>query len=547
MSTVITEDEPGRPSDPLRAAARRQGPRWQSEQQRRIAFRTGAVLASITLFTALYYQARSVAVHSDGAGYVLQARDMLHGNLFLHGWTTSDVTYLTTELPWYMLVEVIRGVNGSTVPTVAALNYTLIVILSVLAATGGSTGRERWIRGGLVAAALIAPAAGGVTAATELTSPDHFGTGVPVMAVYVLFDRAGKRRAVPYAVGALLVLFGIGDQLVLLVAAIPLALVAAARFLRPGPDRRFDGELALCAGAATPISLGLVALIHALGGLSSINPQFTLIDPSDIVPHAKLTGQCVLMLFSADFSGLPPGIKLASACYHLLAVAVAGYGVVAVLARLLARSRTRMEEAMVVGIVINLAAFMFTSLSTGDTLMGREISLVLPLAAVLGARVVGSRLAGFRWTPVGVACCVALSALSLTVHATAPRAKPEAQDVSSWLLAHKFHHGLGGYWRASIITMTTGDRVQVRGVVGAFGKIAADTWETRSQWYDPATNTANFLVIDNRPTMAGYGTELDALATFGKPIQRVVFKDGLVLIYDHDIMPQLQPPPPPPS
>ena len=30
---------------------------------------------------------------------------MLHGNLLLHGWTLSDTSFNTTELPQYMLLE----------------------------------------------------------------------------------------------------------------------------------------------------------------------------------------------------------------------------------------------------------------------------------------------------------------------------------------------------------------------------------------------------------------------------------------------------------
>jgi hypothetical protein len=41
----------------------------------------------------------TVAATSDGAAQVLQARDMLGGNWLLHGWTVSDVSFYTTELP----------------------------------------------------------------------------------------------------------------------------------------------------------------------------------------------------------------------------------------------------------------------------------------------------------------------------------------------------------------------------------------------------------------------------------------------------------------
>ena len=63
---------------------------------------------------------------------------MLHGNLVLHGWTLTDVSFYTTELPEYMLVELIRGLGPAVVHTAAAFTYTLLVLLA--GAGGQGTG-----------------------------------------------------------------------------------------------------------------------------------------------------------------------------------------------------------------------------------------------------------------------------------------------------------------------------------------------------------------------------------------------------------------------
>lgn len=48
---------------------------------------------------------------SDGASTALEAWDLLHGNGLLRGWTLSDVSFYTTELPEYAAVELARGLN----------------------------------------------------------------------------------------------------------------------------------------------------------------------------------------------------------------------------------------------------------------------------------------------------------------------------------------------------------------------------------------------------------------------------------------------------
>jgi hypothetical protein len=48
---------------------------------------------------------------SDGASNALEAWDLLHGNWLLRGWTLTDVSFYTTELPEYAAVELARGLT----------------------------------------------------------------------------------------------------------------------------------------------------------------------------------------------------------------------------------------------------------------------------------------------------------------------------------------------------------------------------------------------------------------------------------------------------
>ena len=100
------------------------------------------VLGAIATFACYLRLSRTRAVNSDGASQALQAWDMLHGNLLLHGWSLGDVSYYTTEVPQYMLVESLRGLNQDVVHVAAAMTYTLAVLLAALLAKGTSAGRR---------------------------------------------------------------------------------------------------------------------------------------------------------------------------------------------------------------------------------------------------------------------------------------------------------------------------------------------------------------------------------------------------------------------
>src|ERR1700733_7143529 len=96
-------------------AAKQGGEEDSVRQDRRLARIWAAALfalAVIVLWFIYLHISRNQRVESDGASNALQAWDMLHGNLLLRGWTVTDVSFLTTELPEYMLVEAVRGLNA---------------------------------------------------------------------------------------------------------------------------------------------------------------------------------------------------------------------------------------------------------------------------------------------------------------------------------------------------------------------------------------------------------------------------------------------------
>src|SRR6202030_1443118 len=109
------------------------------------------VLGVIAAFAANLQLARTRAVNSDGASNALQAWDMLHGNLLLHGWKLSDVSFYTTELPQYMVLESVLGVSAGVVHVAGAMTYTLVVVLAALLAKGSANGRAGLIRAAITA------------------------------------------------------------------------------------------------------------------------------------------------------------------------------------------------------------------------------------------------------------------------------------------------------------------------------------------------------------------------------------------------------------
>src|SRR5260370_6313843 len=190
-SAVAVADAVGDPAAGSDSRPKR-GPRWREPWLIRLAWLAGLIAAGIGLYLCYLYVSRTARVGSDGASNALQAWDMLHGNPLLRGWTVTDVSFYTTELPEYMLVELVRGLNADVLHVSAAISYTLVVLTGAMLARGRATGREGFVRLLIAAGIMIAPQLGpGVF--ILVFQPDHIGTQAPLLLTWLVLDRFPRR------------------------------------------------------------------------------------------------------------------------------------------------------------------------------------------------------------------------------------------------------------------------------------------------------------------------------------------------------------------
>ena len=384
---------------------------------------TAAIAAgAVVLFLCYVRLSGTFPVGSDGASNSLEAWDMLHGNWLLHGWLLTDVSFYTTELPEYVLVELARGLNPSVVHIASAITYTLLVILAGLLAKGAARGREGWARALIAAGIMIAPQLGNAVHVL-LSQPDHVGTQVPILVIFLVLDRAPRRWYTPVAIGVLLALVVLADEVAILNAAVPLAVACALRALWAVARRRervaaqwFELSLIAAAAAGTAAGELAVRVIHRLGGFALMPVESGLATRSQLPAHLWLAVQGVLNLFGADVVGSPPGAQTVFAWLHMigLALAVAGFAV-AVRQFFSASPDGLLVAVLVAGIVVSLGSYV-SSIIPGTLFDTREIAAVLPFGAVLAGRLLAAPLLRARLTPVLVAAaCCYLAALGYGV------------------------------------------------------------------------------------------------------------------------------------
>ncbi|HJY55025.1 MAG TPA: hypothetical protein VJ418_01440 [Streptosporangiaceae bacterium] len=518
-------------AETTRSSHARPAPPWA----RRLAWPALFVAAGLALFVAYLRQAQTVPVNSDGGSFALQAWDMLHGNVLLRGWTTADLTFYTTELPQYLLVELVHGLNADVIHIAGAMSYTLLVLGAALLAKGQAAGREGAVRMLIAGGIMLAPSLG-TGSHTLLSSADHTGTQVPMLVIWLILDRARPRWWVPVLVAVLLAWVQVGDPLVLYEGVVPLVLVCAIRmYRRRGSLQENWYELSLGAGAIVSAGVAWLALklIHELGGFVVRPPSTAFAHVAHLPSNVWVAVQSVLVLFGADFSGELNGARIGIAVVHLAGVALAAWAA----GRALRRFGTQdlVVQVLTVTLILLLVAYV---LRGNPNVVGsaHEIAGVLPIGAVLAGRLLAGTLARGRLLIPALALVLGCYAGIEAHNAVQQRpADPNAQ-VGAWLLAHHLTYGLGDYWNANAITLDSGNQVQVRYVGRVGDTLMVRPWETKNSWYDRTQHDATFLVTPGPASVCSPGTpagwQAAATATFGPPsgIYRV---DGFIVLVWH--------------
>ncbi len=529
----------------------------------------GAGLAVFAFFLRISFGGR---INSDGANSVLQGWDLIHGHLLMHGWHLGDATFYAFELPLNGIVQLILGLGETATHVASALVYLIVAAIAVILAVIGSGGAARAARCAVVIAVLAAPLLYLPNVWTLLEEPDHPGTSLFILGSFLLIELSARPRArggsgargdgsrgAPHSeelsppeqaspslrftaplLAVILVAGQLSDLTVRYVAVPAIVLVCGYRVLAARKLRSADLAFAAAAVVSVPLESALRAVFTHFGGFVMVAPKAQLSSPRLWPAHASVTWLDVRILFGA-LTG--PDIKLG-----LLGTAFGWACLVAALAGLARvawtwRTATRAEQLLGVAIIVNVAVYAI-SIMPLPNVGSHEVVAALPCGAVLAARaLVPARISGELRSFAAVAVTGLAALLPLTSAATRPPLPPATAPLSAWLAAHKLTYGVGGYWDASVVTLQSGGRVQIRAVdlhphVNKPGwNINIPGWETNALWYNPKQYDATFAVAD----IGGRYPPSAFEQFFGKPAATYRVASWMVLVYKHNLLRQLLP------
>jgi hypothetical protein len=528
------------------------------------------LLVLVVLFDAYLHLSKTYMENSDEANILLMAHDMLHGNLYLTGWNTSDVPFITTELPEIAVLVALFGLHLNTAHIAAALTYTIVIALAMLLAKGRASGPQAIMRMALVLAIMLAPQPG-IGVFVLVFSVGHIGTSAPVMLTWLVLDRFGlttragivptlrQRWYIPLVVAVLIAWALMADPLVLVVAIYPLVVVCLVRVIvgSVGGARHGGGLRGLREGLVArwlELSLAVAAgigyllvwfgghLLTRAGGYTQQAVPFQLdggvgrwFMQARVVVHGLLEmfgayfvpGNAINYKSPGTFVLAPSlsGLDQALAISRLVCVLLALWGCCAIARRFFRRDADFVSQLLLAGIVLNLVAYIPSTLADHSALNVREIAPVLPFGAVLAGRMLGDRLLALgpmirvrlprisrplrlRLIVIPLVLLFGWYSFGLYQQADTPAAANPLTGLEKFLEANNLSYGLGGYWEASVITVDTDGAVTIRAVSPSC--MQPYEWENKFDWYDPSKHVANFVLLSNQP---GYFTSFEVRGT----------------------------------
>jgi hypothetical protein len=486
-------------------------------------------LALTAIFVRISLSAR---VMSDGATIALQSWDMLHGHLLLHGWQVSDLNCYFIELPVIAIAEGLFHLGDFAQHVGSSFTYMLVTVVAMAAAMTGSRGAARAVRCGIVLAILAAPLFSGAMFLV-VEEPDHIGTNVLFIGLFLLIDKFPERR---FTAPLVLVILTAGqfDDLTMRYFAVPAVVVVCG--YRALAARRFRSADTLVACAAV-VSVPLSALFSwfwvRIGGFVTPPLWQTRSSVSQYPHHLLVTWANTRILYGA---GRTLGVTPSWTADHfgLICLLAALFGLAAVAWRW--RRASRLEQMIALSVVFAVGIYAATGFAYPGN--AHDLALLLPSGAVLAARALTPE--RIRGTPAVAAVTAAalIAALPLAAAATKPNFQPPKAPLAAFLEAHKLTYGFSNYDDGPTVTVLTHNKVQLIPLHVGYSSLSMWNFESKMDWYNPAHHDATFVVARLDPIFPPFPTS-KFIRYFGKPVKTYKLDNWLIMVYKKNLLKSL--------
>ena len=482
--------------------------------------------------------------NSDLCNMVLEANDIIHGNFFLNDWHLTGLTFITTDLPYYMLSTAVFGISIKSYVYASALMFTVFVFSCYLLI------KDKLHENKLYIVLFICIACIPSDFALNVMRVHTADVALSLVGLYIIYNNSINHITLTFSSCVLAWFFFTlavtGDSVCIpfvIIPALVLSLINIIKnyvyYLEINKD---DIKISVIALLSVTVGKLLEELYLVLGNANKNTFLETrkFISLEDIYAKLALYFRSLLNLFNTDFAGaevLSPKVVF----YFLgtIIVILSLYSVIwNIWNYLKGREYDRITLTLSLGFVLISVLCILTNIYI-DLTSTRYYATAPGVLCVILIRTYAvniksclSDMKSRRITAV-----LSLFLLVFSCHQLLPLPDNNYKMDSSLLSllnvlkANNLTQGYSEFWTASSVTVYSQNSIKIRALMRANNKLAQFKWFCKNDWF----NEESHFVVVNANGKGQFFSKEEVEQALGRPDKVVSSASYLIYVYEKDI------------
>jgi hypothetical protein len=487
------------------------------------------------------------------ANMVLEANDIFHGNIFLSNWVLTGISFLTTDLLFFVIGVMGYGIHTNAFYVAITLMFVIFSFTSLLLFKWRDLKYNVinvliWLS---VGALPIGISPQGLTV--------HTAIWIYVFAACFFIDRMyqGEKPAAdqkytctppPILFVVCVALGTIGDMIILVGLVLPVFVVCFYLWLIDYNKSKFVIKLALLSIIGVAFGILIDKLYFIIGSADKRSYLFgtSFKNLNDIPDSFILYIKGLLGLFDADFTGKKAFHPKTLLCGLRFLIVVFGLYIIVktIVGFFKGKNKDIVGVVLSIGFIVLSIFYIFTGVSVHinstryyaytPILFSVLISRFLHEQAIWSLTLFPRKIRALYGV---LAICAVLiygvAGVSPGQKWTKAAANNPYIELGEILIDNGLENGYSGFWDASVTTVTTKNQCKIRAVNSDGKSVMPMYWFCKKSWY---TEHSNFVVVRD-----GYGgiNEKNVTAAFGEPHKILSVANFIIYVYDKDISKEL--------
>lgn len=510
-----------------------------------------ALVAGVLYIGFVTWLCSFITIDSDKANHLLQAYDIVHGNLFLEDWYMTGITFWTTDLIFYELAAILAGISRNAIYIAGGLMVSTVTLVSFYSFLDIKDEYNK-LRKILFIFLLGIP-----SSYLLLNSRVHAGAIVCSFLAIKLVDTISKlenisfsnRKTILILFGLLLfVIFGVeGDKLSAIEGVLPILIFCLYKLLVDA-NKSKNHIIALSTTIlGTILGIGLEKAFFIIGGAER-NSYLNTVEYSSLYDwELKVTTLIEILskFLNGNYYEYSVGEKWA--LFKLLSFAVLVIALIVFIRTLVIIVMRKAEEKNVDAItfmlsfsaMLSMAAFIFTGNSHA-----KYIAVIPYALLVVLLRNIKLLLTGFKNIKLWIAILLMVSFAIFIgdihdMQVSNQNCENERDEVIGYLKEKNLTNGYAAFWNAASFTIDSNNEIKVRHIKFENGFLQPFNWFCKSSWYN---EEAKFVIVFD-PMYASenqYMINDDSVRYIcGEPVEKIQIGKYIIYEYDYDISTRL--------